>query len=578
MNPTVILIFILVVSILYVLVQRHKKEERERVEKSKQAVANLMKIIPKKMKKIMKKADETFPTGAVQLASKVASIDNTKIIEAFEDIKDIRYGKIGASNHNGGDTINKWIKVASFTISGAWDARGFTLEVYPRIRYHTSGRQTLVCLVRNNTTDVEGPYISLNTHNESEPNTRLIKDVRVVRTGGSGISGNTIEVWIQFGQSWADTAYVMYYLYNFKTKDFVATVPQAQQNAVPAGQAWGISENIEPQNGKYQVKATKFKIGDKWTMSGVGDAHGNDDWLRLFGTDEKGYYGGLAAGNLWSQNLWFNNNQYGTMNVTGGNIGEDSAGHEFRHNNRTQGIGLGYNTIYATGSHADQDLGLKARGSGKVRVKGDAVVNGKLSLNRNALNFSNAEWDKNHNIYNNVWNLDKEGAWDGMKINSYAGLKVRVGDSNGSTPKTALEVTDASTTVNGDLKVNGKIIIGNMVLKNEGESLFIDKPDGRRIMQIDPDWDKVKIFQNSDGKAPYFFYNKGGEFYTHGASNQNMRHGDKFTMRQPGGNRLQSNYGWGQTAQFGNANRGGWEQHILEKCGYGGIGDNQNCW
>jgi hypothetical protein len=505
MNPTLILIFILVVSILYVLVQRHKKEERERVEKSKKAVANLMKSIPKKMKKIMKKADETFPTGAVQLASKVACGDNSKIIEAFEDIKDIRYGKIGASNHTNGDTANKWIKVASFTVSGAWDPRGFTLEVYPRIRYHTSSRQTLVCLVRNNTTDLEAPYVSLNTHNESEPNTRLIKDVRVVRTGGSGISGNTIEVWIQFGQSWADTAYVMYYLYNFKTKDFVATVPQAQQNAVPAGQAWGISENIEPQNGKYQIKATKFKIGDKWTMSGVGDAHGNDDWLRLFGTNEGGYYGGFASGNLWSQNLWFNDNQYGTMNVTGGNIGADTAGHEFRHNNRTQGIGLGYNTIYATGSNADQDLGLKARGKGKVLVQGGAEVN-------------------------------------------------------------------------GDLKVNGKIIIGNMVLKNEGESLFIDKPDGRRIMRIDPDWDKIQIFQNSDGKAPYFYFNKGGDFSNYGSATPNMRHGDKFTMRQPGGNRLQSNYGWGQTAQFGNANRGGWEQHIIEKCGYGGIGDNQNCW
>ncbi|NDB61256.1 hypothetical protein EB001_22875, partial [bacterium] len=206
------------------VVKRYKQEERERVEKSKQAISNLMKIIPKKMKKIMNKSNDTFPTGAIQLASKVASGDDSKIIEAFEDIKDIRYGKIGAANHLNGDTINKWIKVSSFTVSGAWDARGFTLEVYPRIRYHTSGRQTLVCLVRNAGTDIEAPYVSVITHNESEPNTRLIKDVRVIRTGGSGISGNTMEVWIQFGQSWADTAYVMYYLYNFGTKDFVATV------------------------------------------------------------------------------------------------------------------------------------------------------------------------------------------------------------------------------------------------------------------------------------------------------------------------------------------------------------------
>ena len=499
MKLTLILIFILIVSILYVVVKRYKQEERERVEKSKEAIQNIIDKIPTKMQKIMKKADETFPTGAIQLASKVASGDDSKLIEAFEDIKDIRYGKIGASNHNGGDTINKWIKISSFTISGNWDARGFTLEVYPRIRYHTSGRQTLVCLVRNNTTDVELPYVSLTTHNESEPNTRLIRDVRVIRTGGSGISENKIEVWIQFGQSWADTAYVMYYLYNFKTKNFVATVPQAQQNSIPGGQSWGINDLVEPQNGKYPIKGSKIKIGDKWTLSGVGDAHGNDEWLRLFGADEKGYYGGLAANKLYTPELHIPGNVYSTMNVTGGNIGADAGGHEFRHANRTQGIGLGYNTIYATGSNADQDLGLKARGAGKVRVTGDAVVNGKLSLNRNALNFSNAEWDKNHNIYNNVWDLDKEGAWDGMKINSYAGLRVRVGDSNSSPPTTALEVTNDSTTVkdvlcinktcitendlkqiqNGNIKTNSVSLGSRWIISDEGPALvFRDKLTG----------------------------------------------------------------------------------------------------
>ena len=187
------------------------------------------------------------------------------------------------------------------------------------------------------------------------------------------------------------------------------------------------------------------------------------------------------------------------MNVQGGNIGADAGGHEFRHANMTLGIGLGYNTIYATGSNADQDLGLKARGAGKVRVAGDAVVNGKLSLNRNALNFSNAEWDKNHNIYNNVWDLDKEGAWDGMKINSYQGLRVRVGDSNSSPPTTALEVTDSSTTFkdvlcinktcitendlkqiqNGNIKTNSVSLGNRWIISDEGPALvFRDRLTG----------------------------------------------------------------------------------------------------
>ena len=279
MNTTLILIFILLISILFLLVRRHKQEERERLEKSKQLVQNMIDKIPKKMKKIMKKSNDTFPSGPIELASTIADSQPSlgkkedKLIEAFEDIKDIRYGKIGAANHSNGDTINKWIKVAGFTISGAWDARGFTLEVYPRIRYHTSGRQTLVCLVRNNTADVEAPYVSLTTFNESEPNTRLIKDVRVIRTGGSGISGNTMEVWIQFGQSWADTAYVMYYLYNFGTKDFVATVPQAQQNAVPAGQAWGISDQVDPRfietNAPWVEKIVKNNGSNAYTLQGL---------------------------------------------------------------------------------------------------------------------------------------------------------------------------------------------------------------------------------------------------------------------------------------------------------------------
>ncbi len=43
-----------------------------------------------------------------------------------------------------------------------------------------------------------------------------------------------------------------------------------------------------------------LRLGKKWRMSAVGDAHGNDGWLRLFNADNTGYYGGLAAGELWT--------------------------------------------------------------------------------------------------------------------------------------------------------------------------------------------------------------------------------------------------------------------------------------
>jgi hypothetical protein len=45
---------------------------------------------------------------------------------------------------------------------------------------------------------------------------------------------------------------------------------------------------------------SKVKLGNKWMLSGVGDGHANDDWLRVFNAAGNDYYGGLAAGKLWS--------------------------------------------------------------------------------------------------------------------------------------------------------------------------------------------------------------------------------------------------------------------------------------
>ena len=53
-------------------------------------------------------------------------------------------------------------------------------------------------------------------------------------------------------------------------------------------------------------------------------------------------------------------------------------GVEFRYSKGTQGIGFGYNTIYATGSNASQDLTMKPRGNGKVNVTSALQVNGSL--------------------------------------------------------------------------------------------------------------------------------------------------------------------------------------------------------
>jgi hypothetical protein len=59
-----------------------------------------------------------------------------------------------------------------------------------------------------------------------------------------------------------------------------------------------------------------IKLGNKWSLSGVGDKDGNDDWLRLFNKDGTGYYGGLAAGKLLSGGVTHLNGPTYTKNIT----------------------------------------------------------------------------------------------------------------------------------------------------------------------------------------------------------------------------------------------------------------------
>lgn len=63
---------------------------------------------------------------------------------------------------------------------------------------------------------------------------------------------------------------------------------------------------------------------------------------------------------------------------------------------------------------------------------------GNTCLYRNRLIFSNAINDFNHSIYNNSYNPDSEGSWDGMKFNVYAGAWFRTGNASGATPTTSM--------------------------------------------------------------------------------------------------------------------------------------------
>lgn len=47
--------------------------------------------------------------------------------------------------------------------------------------------------------------------------------------------------------------------------------------------------------------ADVLRLGNKFRLSGVGDRKSNDDWLRLFDSKNRGFYGGFAAGKLWGK-------------------------------------------------------------------------------------------------------------------------------------------------------------------------------------------------------------------------------------------------------------------------------------
>ena len=92
------------------------------------------------------------------------------------------------------------------------------------------------------------------------------------------------------------------------------------------------------------------------------------------------------------------------------------------------------------------------------------VVYGNIACYRNRLCFSNVVTDYNHCIYNNGYNLDNEGVFDGMKFNVYNGAWFRVGNAAlGTVPTTGLFIDSAGKVGIGKtnpsqlLDVNGAI-------------------------------------------------------------------------------------------------------------------------
>lgn len=79
-------------------------------------------------------------------------------------------------------------------------------------------------------------------------------------------------------------------------------------------------------------------------------------------------------------------------------------------------------------------------GGAHISTGGSSQGKFNLHTNRGRVAFSTEPTDPNHTIYNNYANLDGEGAWDGMKMNVFAGLDVRVGNAGAKQQTSALYV------------------------------------------------------------------------------------------------------------------------------------------
>jgi hypothetical protein len=193
-----------------------------------------------------------------------------------------------------------------------------------------------------------------------------------------------------------------------------------------------------------------------------------------------------------------------------GDFNSDNDGVEFRHSSGTQGIGFGFNTIYAAGSNANQDLQLKPKGTGEVKVAGNLsvsssvkaqalTVSGSLSVTgsvsfgsqvRQMLNL----WSTNYGIgvqtSTQYFRSDANFAW--YKGGSHNDAELNAGGG------TSLMTLDR----NGTLSVSGIVKIGSLQLGGFTSEDQDEWPNVFWYRDLNQNWDEGLI-KHSSGRGVF---------------------------------------------------------------------------
>jgi len=269
------------------------------------------------------------------------------------------------------------------------------------------------------------------------------------------------------------------------------------------------------------IQSKKIRLGDKFLFSGVGDAHANDDWLRMFDKDGKGYNGGFAAGRLWTPSLYSNSTDVGIS----GRL------------NVARGDG-NWNWIRVSGNHGD-NLYMGSDGTNRG-IWADG--NRDLNLYNNGINALSVKQNGDVSLNNNLNVNGKVSLTPGGGHNTdYYSIEKRHTSSDQSHMRLTInDNPDESLQIWGDsCRTTG--------CGGEGVPRFKFIADGRFcIGNTCINEDDLKRF---------------------------VKHGDSITLReQVNGRRLLAHWGKNGAAEFNNTNRAGWEKIHIEKCDMQGIG------